>query len=54
MHCSLKESYTIYSDAYDAVYWFTGDPEEFLPAREYKPGVKEFLERPSLLYGLVQ
>ena len=42
----FKESYTIYSDAYDAVYWFTGRPGKFLPAREYKPAVKEFLNDP--------
>jgi hypothetical protein len=42
----FKENYTIYSDAYDAVYWFTGRPGRFLPAREYKPGVKDFLNDP--------
>jgi len=42
----FKQNYTIYSDAYDAVYWFTHRPGKFLPAREYKPGVKEFMEDP--------
>ncbi len=42
----FKKNYTIYSDAYDAIYWFTGRPGKFLPAREYKPGVKEFLSDP--------
>ncbi len=42
----FKKNYTIYSDAYDAIYWFTGRPGKFLPAREYKPGVKDFLNDP--------
>jgi len=42
----FKRNYTIYSDAYDAVYWFTGRPGKFLPPREYKPAVKEFLNDP--------
>jgi len=42
----FKKDYTIYSDAYDAIYWFTGRPGKFLPAREYKPGVKQFLADP--------
>ncbi len=42
----FKKNYTIYSDAYDAIYWFTGRPGKFLPAREYEPGVKEFLNDP--------
>jgi hypothetical protein len=42
----FKKNYTIYSDAYDAIYWFTGRPGRFLPAREYKPGVKQFLDDP--------
>jgi hypothetical protein len=42
----FKRNYTIYSDAYDAIYWFTGRPGKFLPAREYKPGVQEFLKDP--------
>jgi len=42
----FKNGYTIYSDAYDAIYWFTGRPGKFLPAREYKPAVKEFLQDP--------
>jgi hypothetical protein len=42
----FKKNYTIYSDAYDAIYWFTGRPGKFLPAREYKPAIKEFLADP--------
>lgn len=42
----FKKNYTIYSDAYDAVYFFTGRPGKFLPAREYKPGVDQFLRDP--------
>jgi hypothetical protein len=42
----FKKDYTIYSDAYDAIYWFTKRPGQFLPAREYKPGVKNFLNDP--------
>lgn len=42
----FKRNYTIYSDAYDAIYWFTGKPGKFLPAREYKPAVKDFLNDP--------
>jgi len=42
----FKKNYTIYSDAYDAIYWFTGRPGKFLPAREYEPEVKEFLNDP--------
>jgi hypothetical protein len=42
----FKKNYTIYSDAYDAIYWFTGRPGKFLPPREYKPAVKEFLNDP--------
>jgi len=42
----FKTNYTIYSDAYDAVYWFTGRPGKFLPVREFKPAVKQFLDDP--------
>jgi hypothetical protein len=42
----FKKGYTIYSDANDAIYWFTKRAGEFLPAKEYKPGVKEFLNDP--------
>ena len=42
----FKKNYTIYSDAYDAIYWFTGRPGKFLPGREYNPGVKAFLNDP--------
>jgi len=42
----FKKNYTIYSDAYDAIYWFTGKPGKFLPPREYKPAVKDFLNDP--------
>jgi len=42
----FKKNYTIYSDAYDAIYWFTGRPGKFLPPREYEPAVKDFLKDP--------
>jgi hypothetical protein len=42
----FKQNYTIYSDAYDAIYWFTGRPGKFLPPREYQPAVKDFLSDP--------
>ena len=29
----FKKNYTVYSDAYDAIYWFTGRPENF-----FRPG----------------
>ncbi|HVZ95461.1 MAG TPA: hypothetical protein VG847_01195 [Chitinophagaceae bacterium] len=38
----LKD-HTIYSDAYDAVYFFTGRPGKFLPNYENKTAVKAFL-----------
>ena len=39
----FKKGYTIYSDAYDAVYFFTGRPGNFLPNKENKRGVHDFL-----------
>ena len=39
----FKKGYTIYSDAYDAVYFFTGRPGKFLPNKENKAQVQEFL-----------
>ncbi len=43
---SFKKNYTIYSDAYDAVYFFTGMPGKFLPNKENKIKVQEFLNDP--------
>jgi hypothetical protein len=42
----FKKGYTIYSDAYDAVYFFTGRPGKFLPNKENKSKVQEFLKDP--------
>lgn len=39
----FRKGYTVYSNAYDAVYFFTGRPGKFLPHKEYKPGIKNFL-----------
>ena len=39
-----RKNYTIYSNAYDAVYFFTGSPGKFLPHKEYKPGIRKFLD----------
>ncbi|KAA9038469.1 hypothetical protein FW778_12970 [Ginsengibacter hankyongi] len=39
----FKKGYTIYSNAYDAVYFFTGRPGKFLPNKENKSKVQEFL-----------
>jgi hypothetical protein len=39
----FQKGYTIYSNANDAVYFFTGRIGKFLPHKEYKPGVQEFL-----------
>jgi len=40
----FQKDYTIYSDAYDAVYFFTGWPGKFLPNYENKAAVREFLD----------
>lgn len=42
----FKKGYTIYSDAYDAIYFFTGRPGKFLPNKENKSKVQEFLNDP--------
>ena len=42
----FKKGYTIYSNAYDAVYFFTGRPGRFLPNKENKGKVQEFLNDP--------
>jgi hypothetical protein len=42
----FKPGYTIYSDANDAIYFFTGRTGNFLPHKEYVPGLKEFLADP--------
>ena len=39
----FQKGYTIYSNAYDAVYFFTGRPGKFLPPKEFYPGVQQFL-----------
>ena len=43
----FKKGYTIYSNAYDAIYFFTGRPGKFLPTKEFLPGVQEFLNDPQ-------
>lgn len=42
----FKKGYTIYSNAYDAVYFFTGRPGKFLPNKENRSKVQEFLNDP--------
>jgi hypothetical protein len=39
----FRKDFTIYSDASDAIYFFTGKVGQFLPHRQYPPGIKEFL-----------
>ena len=39
----FAKNYTVYSNAYDAVYFFTGKPGKYLPHKEYKPGIENFL-----------
>ncbi|HET6993473.1 MAG TPA: hypothetical protein VFI06_00765 [Chitinophagaceae bacterium] len=39
----FQKDYTIYSDASDAIYFFTGKVGKFLPHHAYLPGIKEFL-----------
>ncbi len=41
-----RKNYTIYSNAYDAVYFFTRSPGKFLPHKEYRPGIQKFLGDP--------
>ena len=43
IHCPFKPGYTIYSDANDAIYFFTGRQGKFLPHKEDSPGKKSFL-----------
>lgn len=40
------KNHTIYSNAYDAVYFFTKKPGKFLPQKEFKLEVNEFLNDP--------
>src|SRR6185369_4172106 len=40
----FRDGYTLYSDASDAIYFFTGRVGKFLPHKEYKPGLDEFLQ----------
>ncbi len=42
----FKKNYTIYSDAYDAIYYFTKRPGEFLPHKESKKEIQQFLNNP--------
>jgi len=39
----FQKGYTVYSDASDAIYFFTGRVGKFLPHKEYKPGIAAFL-----------
>lgn len=39
----FQKSYTIYSNAYDAVHFFTGRPGKFLPHKEFSQEVQGFL-----------
>jgi len=39
----FKKGYTIFSNANDAIYFFTGRPGKFLPARGFYRGIQEFL-----------
>jgi hypothetical protein len=40
----FQKNYTIYSNSYDAIYFFTGRPGKFLPHKEFKKEVEEFLD----------
>ena len=42
----VQKGYTIYSNAYDAIYFFTGRPGKFLPNKEFYPGIQKFLQDP--------
>lgn len=42
----FRKGYTVYSNAYDAVYFFTGEPGKFLPNKEFDYGVKSFMDDP--------
>lgn len=42
----LSKSYTIYSNAYDAVWWFTKRPGKFLPRTQDDSEVEDFLNDP--------
>ncbi|TMI70442.1 MAG: hypothetical protein E6H09_15935 [Bacteroidetes bacterium] len=39
----FRKDFTVYSDASDAIFFFTGKVGQFLPHRQYPPGIKEFL-----------
>ena len=41
---SLKKNYTIYSNAYDAIHFFTGRIGKFLPHKEFMHDVQNFLK----------
>ena len=42
----FQKDHTIYSNAYDAVHFFTGRPGKFLPHKESTTQVREFLNDP--------
>ena len=42
----FQKNYTIWSNAYDAVYFFTESPGKFLPHKEFNDEVMEFLNDP--------
>jgi hypothetical protein len=41
---SFKKNYTIYSDATDAIYWFTHRPGKYLPGKRDDIEIQEFLD----------
>jgi hypothetical protein len=42
----FQPGYTIYSNANDAIYFFTSKSGNFLPHKAYRPGIKDFLDDP--------
>lgn len=45
-HWLFQKAYTVYSDASDAVYFFTGNVGKFLPHKAYIPGIRQFINEP--------
>jgi hypothetical protein len=39
----FRKGYTVYSNANDAIYFFTGNAGKYLPHKEYKPAIQKFL-----------
>jgi len=39
----FQKGFSVYSDASDAIYFFTGRVGKFLPHKQYEPGIAEFL-----------